>query len=1113
MIRISIPLFFLTLILLCYSCSNRETDNHGPEIEETDPLFTLIPSENTGVDFKNQLTEGLNTNVLIYEYFYNGGGVAVADFDGDGLEDLYFTGNMVANRLYLNRGNLSFEDITQAAGVSGREGPWATGVTIVDINADGLPDIYVCYSGNVSPQNRTNQLFVNQGPNTAGIPVFKEQSQAYGLDIDSYSTQAIFFDFDQDGDLDMFLLNHNIKSLPVLDEASTAELLKHRDPSGSQLFRNDNGKYVEITSAAGIENSALSYGLGVGVADLNGDGWPDIYVSNDYTAPDYLYFNNKNGTFTQASHTALGHMSQFSMGSDLADFNNDGWIDILSLDMLPEDNKRQKLLMAPDNYEKFDFMVKAGLHHQYMRNMLHLNNGNGTFSEIGQLAGISNTDWSWAGLFADLDNDGWKDLYITNGYQRDYTNLDFLKYMGDYVQTHQGNLKRQNILDLVDKIPASDIRNYIFQNNGDLSFKDQTQKWGLHHISNSNGAAYADLDNDGDLELIVNNINAPASIYQNLASEKLNAHYLKIRLKGEGQNSMGLGANVTIYHDGIVQKLEQMPTRGYQSSVSPILHFGLGNSSQIDSLSIIWQSGKRQHLSSINSSQVLELREAEAQLHKLQPAFPKTIFSKVNSAIAQQPYRRANDFKRQALLPNPISGTKSALAIADVNQDGIPDVYVGGSAGISAQLLFGRADGTYSSPQQAELMAVYQDAEDTHALFADLNGNGWMDLYVGSGGYGNFSPEDSLLQDRIYWNNGKGKFTLDPKALPRMHSSTSTVSVSDVNGDGMLDIFVGGRVVPGQYPSAPQSRILINQGNGIYEEMTKTWAPELTSIGMVTDATWTDINRDGKEDLIVVGEWMAPTVWLHQGDHLALQDSQYFGQDLTGWWNSITVADLNGDGQPDFLLGNYGLNSQITASEKEPVELFYKDFDGNGSIDPMLTFYIQGKRYPFVTRDELLEHFTNKRAKFPSYGSYAEAKLEDVFSPEELQGAGHFAAVMLESGVLLSGADKRYQFEAFPLLAQAAPIYAIHVVGLGEEKLLLTAGNIGTGRLRLGKIDANHGLVLRIDSKGKMKPIPQLLSGITIQGDVRNILQVTQNRLAFQVVGEGIRFYDLNFQQ
>ncbi len=1112
MIRISVLLFILPLILILLSCSNRETNIHVPENEETDPLFTLIPSASTGVDFTNQLTEGLNTNVLIYEYFYNGGGVAVADFDGDGLEDLYFTGNMVANRLYLNRGNLSFEDVTQTAGVSGREGPWATGVTIVDINADGRPDIYVCYSGNLSPQNRTNQLFVNQGPNSAGIPIFKEQSQAYGLNIDSYSTQAIFFDFDQDGDLDMFLLNHNIKSLPVLDEASTAELLKHRDPSGSQLFRNDNGMYKEITSAAGIENSALSYGLGVGVADLNGDGWPDIYVSNDYTAPDYLYFNNKNGTFTQASHSALGHMSQFSMGSDLADFNNDGWIDILSLDMLPEDNKRQKLLMAPDNYEKYDFMVKAGLHHQYMRNMLHLNNGNGTFSEIGQLAGISNTDWSWAGLFADLDNDGWKDLYITNGYQRDYTNLDFLKYMGDYIQTHQGNLKRQNILELVDKIPASDIRNYIFKNNRDLSFTDQTQKWGLHHISNSNGAAYADLDNDGDLELIVNNINAPVSIYQNLASEKLNTSFLKISLTGEGQNSMGLGAKVSIYYNGMSQKLEQMPTRGYQSSVSPILHFGLGNSNKIDSIIITWQSGKSQMLRNISPGQTLELREEDAgQITQI--ATPKPIFSKARTAIAQQPVRRINDFKRQALLPNPISGTKAALAIADVNQDGILDMYVGGTAGISAQLLFGRADGTYSSPQQADLMAAYQDAEDTHALFADLNGDGWLDLYVGSGGYGNFTSEDSLLQDRIYWNNGKGKFTLDPKALPRMFTSTATVSVSDVNGDGLLDIFVGGRVVPGQYPSAPQSRILVNQGNGLFEDLTQAWAPELTTIGMVTDAAWVDLNGDGKEDLIVVGEWLAPTVWLHQGDRLAIQDHHYFGKNLTGWWNCITVADINDDGQPDLLLGNYGLNSQITASEKYPVELFYKDFDGNGSIDPMLTFYIQGKRYPFLTRDELLEQFTIKRAKFPSYGSYAEAGLEDVFSPEELQDAGQLAAVRLESGILLSTSDKGYRFEALPLIAQAAPIYAIHVIDYGNEKLLLTAGNIGTGRLRLGKIDANHGLVLRIDSKGKLNPIPQQLSGISIQGDVRNILPVSPNRLAYQVVGEGTRFYDLNLQQ
>ena len=603
-----IYLLCLPLFLLAACNSARQEDSSS---DETPTLFTLLPAEQTNIHFANSLTEGLNTNVLMYEYFYNGGGVAVGDLNGDGLDDIYFTANMTWNKLYLNKGDMVFEDITELAGVAGREGPWKTGVTMADVNGDGLLDIYVCYSGNLAPENRKNELYINQGPDENGIPRFREEAEAYGIASTATSTQATFFDYDNDGDLDLFLLNHNPQSLPILDEATTAEIMKSTDPAGPEFFRNDNGKFTEVTATAGIVSSALSYGLGAGVSDVNGDGWMDIYVCNDYTAPDYLYINNGDGTFTDVIHEAMGHTSHFSMGNDIADINNDGFLDIYTLDMLPEDNRRQKLLMSPDNYEKFDFQVRMNFHHQYMRNMLHMNNGNGTFSEVGQMAGVSNTDWSWAALFADFDNDGWKDLYVTNGFPRDYTNLDFMKYMSDFLQHNEGEIRRQNILDLVHETPTTNVVNYMYQNNGS-SFTNVASKWGLEQASNSNGVAYADLDNDGDLDLIVNNIDLPAFIYRNEATSHSDNRYLKFKLEGEGKNTAGIGARITLYVDSNIQLVEQMPTRGYQSSVSPVLHVGLGQYDKVDSLSIQWLSGKQEWLKNVQANQLLTLKEENA---------------------------------------------------------------------------------------------------------------------------------------------------------------------------------------------------------------------------------------------------------------------------------------------------------------------------------------------------------------------------------------------------------------------------------------------------------------------------------------------------------------------
>src|SRR5690554_3820726 len=647
------PSILIILILLLSNCQE-PGDREEPK-NETSPLFTLLSAEQTNIDFTNTLTEGLNTNVLMYEYFYNGGGVAVGDLNGDGLDDIYFTANMTPNKLYLNKGNMEFEDITAIAGVSGRDGPWKTGVTMADVNGDGLLDIYVCYSGNLLPEKRKNELFINQGPDDHGIPRFVEQAEEYGIASTATSTQATFFDYDNDGDLDLFLLNHNPNSLPILDEASTTELMKYRDPAGPQFFINENGKFREITEEAGIVSTALSYGLAAGVSDINGDGWMDVYVCNDYTAPDYLYINNGDGTFTDIIHDAMGHTSHFSMGNDIADINNDGFLDIYTLDMLPEDNRRQKLLMSPDNYEKFDFQVRMNFHHQYMRNMLQMNNGNGTFSETGQMAGVSNTDWSWAALFADFDNDGWKDLFVTNGFPRDYTNLDFMKYMSDFLQHNEGNIRRQNVLDLIHQTPTSNVINYMYRNNGTL-FNNVASKWGLDQASNSNGAVYADLDNDGDLDLIVNNIDLPAFIYRNEATTNGDNRFLKIKLEGENKNTAGIGAKISLYADGKIQLLEQMPTRGYQSSVSPILHMGLGKSDKVDSLSIQWLSGKTEWLREVQANQLLRLKEENAIPHPFSSSKILTLFTSVASPIKSTLAANAiNDFKRQPLLVNPLS--------------------------------------------------------------------------------------------------------------------------------------------------------------------------------------------------------------------------------------------------------------------------------------------------------------------------------------------------------------------------------------------------------------------------------------------------------------------------
>ncbi|WP_353265397.1 VCBS repeat-containing protein [Gemmatimonas sp.] len=1088
-----LPALPLLALAACAESTAHRAD--APAVDST--LFTQMPSDYTGIRFTNRVVDSQERNVFTYRNFYNGGGVAIGDLNGDKRPEVILTSNQDGPSLYMNQGQFRFRDITKDAGFRDQQ-PWTTGVTLADVNGDGKLDIYVSHAGDGEPATRANTLWINQGNGADSVPTFKEMARRYGIADEGWSTHAAFFDYDRDGDLDLFVINNSPRPVNSFGLRNTRA---ERHPyGGHHFYRNDGERFTEVSEATGLFSAEIAFGLGIGVGDVNRDGWPDVYVSNDFFERDYLYLNQKNGTFKEVLDQVMPVSSYFSMGMDIGDVDNDGWPDLYTTDMMPEDEFRIKTTAMYEGWDVYMAKVRDGYHHQLMRNMLQRNNGDGTFSDVGYLTRTAETDWSWSALIADLDLDGRKDVYVTNGLARDVTSQDYVAFLADRTtMQREASGPRVDFMRLINAMSSTPIPDYAFRNDGNWAFSNQAKSWGLDAPNISSGAAYGDLDGDGVLDLVVNNVNAESFVYRNNARTLIkNRHWLQLRLTGEGRNSHAVGARATLFAADDRYMQELYPARGFQSSVDYALSFGLGDHARVDSLVVEWPNGTRTVQANIAPDTTITIAQtanAPTAAPFVAPAVTPLLVN--TTAASGLTFTHAEndyvDFDRERLIPHMLSTDGPAMAVGDVNGDGLDDVYLGGAKEQAGKLFVQSAAGTFA-PLANAAFDLDAASEDVHALFFDADRDGDRDLYVVSGG-NEFSEDSPALQDRLYLNDGRGRFTRAANALPATLTSGSVVTAGDIDADGDLDLFVGARSIPWRYGMDPSSQLLLNDGRGHFTDVVAN-APGLKTIGMVTDALWHDIDGDRKLDLIVVGEWMPVVVYRNRG---AGRFERLMAKGLEksdGWWTRIIAADLDGDGRSEFVLGNFGRNIRLHASANEPLTMIVKDFDKNDFVEQVIGMYNGGKQYPLVLRDDLIKAVPPWKARFLNFKDYALKTLDDVVPAAERSDAVVKQVYRFESAVLRRSADGAFAFEPLPLEAQMAPVFGLaarDVNGDGRQDILL-AGNFDGVKPEFGRMAASDGLVLLGGEKGAFTALRPAESGFRVPGQTRGIATLRTRR-------------------